>query len=132
MWKWFLVHSSFGMNEPVYMLNLHTHTHTMPYYISNHYLVRSYLAPLLTLYAPHHNCTSSLQLHTIVVCISLYHGMHIVRGHTPLYLHTSVQLQSNTESSVMWFTLLDVAMTVAVTIGQVYYVQHLINTRSWV
>ena len=59
--------------------------------------------------------------------------MHIVRvTHAPLYLHTSVQLQSNTESSVMWFTLLDVAMTVAVTIGQVYYVQHLINTRSWV
>ena len=47
-------------------------------------------------------------------------------------MHRNHFTQTNTQSDVMWYTLLDGSVMLAVTFAQVYYVRHLIDTRSWV
>ena len=47
-------------------------------------------------------------------------------------MHRNHYTQESTQGAVMWYTILESALMIGVTVAQVYYVRHLINSRSWV
>ena len=66
------------------------------------------------------------------VSLALFRVLFRCRRYYLARMHRNHFTSSTTQYSIKWYTILESCVMVGMTIAQVYYVRHVINSRSWV